>query len=153
MVPYKKFDLAIEAFNQLGLPLLVIGTGSEETKLKKMAKNNISFTRNISDEELISYYDRAKALIFPQEEDFGLIAAEAQARGTPVIGYQKGGAVDIIQSTKTGLLFQRQSVKSLKRAIYQFEKMKFDSKIIHKNALRFSKANFKNQLIEIINNI
>src|SRR3989344_5441635 len=105
LVPYKRVDLAVEVFNELALPLVVVGTGSEEKRLKSKYKQslasdtgkfkkNIVFKGFVSDEELISLYRGAKAFIMPQEEDFGIAGVEAQAAGVPVIAYKKGGALD-----------------------------------------------------------
>src|SRR5581483_144686 len=91
LVSYKKVDLAIRAFNKLNLPLVIIGTGREEKKLTKIANKNVYFIGNVSDNELVHYYKNAKALIFPQEEDFGIVAAEAGMFGLPVIAYKGGG--------------------------------------------------------------
>ncbi|MFV1917714.1 MAG: glycosyltransferase, partial [Patescibacteria group bacterium] len=90
LTPYKRVDLAIEAFNELGFPLVIAGTGREEARLKSMAKKNVKFVGELTDRLLAQYYKRCSALIFPQEEDFGLTAVEAQAAGAPVIAYGKG---------------------------------------------------------------
>lgn len=87
---YKKVDLAVRAFNKLGFPLVIVGTGREEKKLKSMAKSNIRFVGKVSEKELAKHYSRAKALIMPQEEDFGIVAVEAQSMGVPVIAFKKG---------------------------------------------------------------
>ena len=93
---YKKVELAIEAFNRLGKPLVIVGTGREEVRLKRMAVKNIKFAGRVSEEELIKYYQGAKALIMPQEEDFGIVSVEAQSHGVPVIAFKKGGAIDTV---------------------------------------------------------
>jgi glycosyltransferase involved in cell wall biosynthesis len=120
LVPYKKVDLAIKAFNQLKLPLLVVGTGSEERSLQELAHRNIRFLKNVSDQELSKLYRQAQALVFPQDEDFGLVAAEAQAHGLPIIAYKSGGALDIIQENINGLFFRNQTVECLSELLAHF---------------------------------
>ena len=142
LVPYKKVDLAIKAFNKLGLPLLVVGTGSQLTKLKQMANQNIEFVGQVTDKELINYYQHAKAVIFPQDEDFGLVPIEAQASGTPVIAYAKGGALETILDHKTGLFFDEQTPKSLTQAVRDFEKLTLNYQDCLTQARKFSQATF-----------
>lgn len=120
LVPYKHIDLAIKACNKLKLPLVVIGTGSEEKKLKKLSGSTIKFTGYLTDRELIEYYRNARAVIMPQEEDFGLTAVEALSCGTSVISYRNSGAAEMIKDGKTGVLFDRQTVGSLVEAINKF---------------------------------
>lgn len=152
LVKYKKVDLAIEAFNELNLPLVIVGEGREERKLKKIAKKNIYFAGFIDEEELSKYYKNAKALIFPQEEDFGITAVEAQMCGTPVIAYKAGGAIDTI-SKNTGVFLTRQNKENLIEAIKKFEKTKFDKKNIKKNAERFSEKKFKQEFLELVKSL
>lgn len=146
---YKKVDLAISAFNKLGLPLIVVGTGREEKKLKKMAKENIIFAGRVDEERLRMYYKGAKALLMPQEEDFGIVAVEAQGFGVPVIAYKKGGASDTVINGKTGILFDKQSVGSLTNAVKAFNRKKFNSKLIIENAKNFRESVFKKQFIDL----
>jgi glycosyltransferase involved in cell wall biosynthesis len=150
---YKKVDLAIKAFNRLGLPLVIVGTGRLEKKLTRMAKENIRFTGKLSEKELMDYYQNAKALIMPQEEDFGIVAIESQNFGVPVIAYKKGGACDTVISGKTGILFEHQTVKSLMQAVKKFAKMRFSERIIRKNAKRFSFEVFKDGFLKQISKI
>ncbi|MEJ2347771.1 MAG: glycosyltransferase, partial [Patescibacteria group bacterium] len=114
---YKKVDLAISAFNDLGLPLYVVGTGGSEKRLKAMAKGNIKFLGHLTDAKLADYYKKCTALVFPQEEDFGIVALEAQAAGAPVIAYKKGGALDTVIEGKTGVFFDKQTKESLIKAV------------------------------------
>ena len=152
MLHYKRFDLGIEAFNQLGLPLKIVGEGPEFIKLKSLAKSPLiefhSYVENL--DELRKIYSGARALIFPQTEDFGMVAAEAQACGLPVIGYNSGGAKEIVIEGKTGLLFNEQTPEALIKAVYLFEKTKFSESEILKNARRFSKENFKAKFMKIL---
>ncbi len=150
LVPYKKIDLAVKAFNQIGLPLVVIGTGSELAKLQHIAQKNIRFLGSVSDRKLAKYYNMSQALIFPQKEDFGLTAVEAQASGTPVIAYRGGGALDTVEHNKTGLFFKRQDVKSLIESVYQFQKMRFNKEVLLAKASHFSKEEFKRKMNNLI---
>ena len=145
LIPYKRANLAIEVFKKLRLPLKIVGTGPLETKLKQMAQNypNIEFLDAISDKNLLKLYQQAKGLIFPCEEDFGIVPVEAQSAGLPVIAFNKGGALETIINAKTGIFFDTQSVQSLIAAIKKFEKMKFNPEVTRENALRFSQDKFK----------
>lgn len=150
LVPYKRVDLAVKAFNLLGYPLLIVGKGSEEGRLKKLAGKNIKFAGEVSDERLVGYYQEAKALIFPQEEDFGIVSVEAQAAGIPVIAYKSGGALDTVVEGKTGIFFPRQSVTEIVRAVKTFEKMKFRREDLLENAEKFSNERFKRDFINFL---
>lgn len=153
LVTYKRVDLVIKTFNKFNNKLVVVGTGREEKRLKKMAGKNIIFTGHLTDKELLNYYINAKALIFPQVEDFGLVAVEAQAAGTPVIAYKAGGAQDTVVEKKTGVFFKSQTKESLAKAIKRFEKLKFSKSDLTKNAERFSKDRFKREFFQLINNV
>ncbi len=150
---YKKVDLAIRVFNQLKLPLVVVGTGREEWKLKRMAGRNIKFAGKVPEKKLAGYYSHAKALIMPQEEDFGIVAVEAQAQGVPVIAFNKGGARDTVKNGKTGVLFDKQTPESLKGAVLTFEKLTFRADNLHTNAANFSKEKFKRDFVKIVQNV
>jgi len=150
LVPYKRIDLVIQAFNLLKYPLLIIGEGSQEKKLKKIAGKNIKFLGLINEKKLISCYQEAKALIMAQEEDFGLVAVEAQAAGTPVIAYKKGGVLDTVIEGKTGIFFEKQNSKFLVDAVKRFDRMKFSSKNLIDNAKRFSKERFNKEFLNFI---
>lgn len=148
---YKRFDLGIRAFQMLGKPLVVVGAGPEEEKLKVLARSShISFLKNLSDDALRSVYAHAKALILPQVEDFGLVAAEAQACGTPVIAYGKGGGAEIVVDGVTGLHFAPQTPEALADAVRRFETMRFDRRAIVRNAQRFSARTFVKDLTRVI---
>ncbi len=153
LVPYKKVDLAIRVFNENKKELYIVGTGSENSKLKSISKSNIKFLGNISDSELIGYYLNAKALIIPQLEDFGIVAVEAQKLGIPVIAYGKGGIIDIIKDGVTGVLFNEQNKTSLEGAIAKFEKMSFNRKTLVNNAERFSEEFFKSEFDKSVKHI
>jgi glycosyltransferase involved in cell wall biosynthesis len=148
---YKKVDLAVRTFNKLGLPLVIVGTGREEKGLKRLAKGNIRFVGKVSEKKIVDYYLHAKALIMPQEEDFGIVSVEAQAHGTPVIAYKKGGALDTVIDGKTGIFFGKQTLESLTQGILQFEKTKFEADNLIRNSQRFSKEKFVKNFVRIIN--
>ncbi|MBI3045931.1 MAG: glycosyltransferase [Candidatus Harrisonbacteria bacterium] len=151
---YKKFDLAIQAFNRLNLPLLIAGDGPELENLKKIAKSpKIHFLPFAGESELRALYNGAEALIFPQIEDFGLVAAEAQACGTPVIAYGQGGAREIIEDGVTGILFHQQTADELTFAVKKFLLSSFDPNIIRESAKRFSKTKFKSKIFNIVKNL
>ena len=151
LVPYKKVDLAINAFNALNQPLVNIGNGKDESRLKNIANKNIKFLSKLTDRQLGNYYMGAKALIFPQNEDFGLVTVEAQSFGVPVIAFRGGGALDTVIDGDTGVFFNEQTIDSLIDAINRFEKMSFERKLIKQNAERFSKEIFKENFLKTIN--
>jgi hypothetical protein len=142
---YKKFDLVIQAFNELKLPLKIVGDGSEEPKLRRLAKSPfiefIPFTESAGKLRLL--YAGARALIFPQVEDFGLVAAESVACGTPVIAYDAGGAREIVND-RSGLLFSAQNPQAIIAAVKEFLKQEhlFQPEEVSKTAERFSKDRF-----------
>jgi glycosyltransferase involved in cell wall biosynthesis len=165
LVPYKKVDLALEAFSRINEKLVVVGTGSEEGKYKikyppslklrragKLEQQYV-FTGFVKDEELAQIYSGAKALIFPQEEDFGITAVEAQAYGIPVIAYKKGGALDTVIENKTGIFFDKQTVDSLIDSIIRFNKFNFKKEDLLNNAKRFSKEVFKSKFEKFIESV
>ena len=148
LVPYKRIELAIEAFNELGLPLKIVGTGSQMGRLKGLAKPNVEFLGELTEEALLRYYQECQALIFPQEEDLGLTPIETQACGRPVIAFKGGGALETVTPGKTGEFFYPQTAEALKRAVGQFKSSRYKPADCRKNAERFAKEifqkNFKN---------
>lgn len=151
LVSYKKTQLIVEAFNELPhLKLIVAGNGPEFEKLQKIAKSNIEFVGFVDISILKDYMQKAKAFVFAAEEDFGIIPVEAQACGTPVIAFGKGGTLETVVENKTGIFFQEQSAKSIKEAIILFEKIKFDPKIIREQALKFSKQRFEDEIKDFV---
>lgn len=147
---YKRIDLAVEAFNELGLPLVIIGDGPDREKLEKMAKPNIKFLGRESDEVIKEHYARCRAFIFPGEEDFGITPLEAQASGRPVIAYGKGGALETVLNNETGIFFNEQKVESLIKAIEKFDKMNFDKNKIRNHAKMFDEEIFKKKIKKFI---
>ena len=155
-VPYKRFDLAIQAANTLKVPLTIASTGPDTERLKTLAGPTVTFVGRISDNELITLAQSAKAFLFPNEEDFGISAAEALAAGTPVIAYKKGGALDIVQDGETGVFFETQSVDSLVDAMQRFEATQaanpnaFLPATLHRKAKRFDKGFFATKMQKIV---
>ena len=137
IVAYKKFDLIVEAFNQLGYPLVIFGDGPELNNLKDKAKNNITFVGRISEIEKARFYQKCLAYINPQEEDFGITVIEAMASGRPVIAYNKGGATETVIDGVTGILFDEQTPAALISAIKQFRAYNFVPQTIRDQSLKF----------------
>jgi len=140
--PYKRFDLAIEATGQLNAPLLVIGRGPDHKKLIKLAGRNVTFLTRVSDEELPRRFAEAEGFIFPGIDDFGIVAVEAMAAGTPVIAYKGGGALDYVIPGKSGLFFESQTPASLVETLRRFNPSKFNNEEIAKHAQTFSEKQF-----------
>lgn len=153
LVSYKRPDIAVKTFNELGLPLKIVGDGPLARSLKKQARSNIEFIGQVPHEKIAEYYGRAKALIFPQEEDFGISAVEAIASGTPVIAYKSGGALEIIEEGKNGLFFPTQTAGALFRAIKIFQKMTFNDIIIKASGERFDEVIFKQEFMRFFQSL
>ncbi|MCJ8518614.1 glycosyltransferase involved in cell wall biosynthesis [Pseudorhizobium tarimense] len=154
IVPYKRVDLAVRTFTKLNRNLVVVGDGDNQDlgALKRIAGPTIRFTGPASFPELKDYLARCRALIFPGEEDFGIVPVEAMASGRPVIAFGKGGALDTIVPGHTGLLFKEQTVDSLADAIDLFETMEhsFHPELIQLHAAQFSIENFKAGMKRVI---
>jgi glycosyltransferase involved in cell wall biosynthesis len=150
LVPYKMVDLAVEAFNKLGERLIIIGTGNQEQKLKAMAKKNIEFLGWADDETVKKYYEGCRALIFPGEEDFGIVPVEAMACGKPVIAFNKGGALDTMIEGVTGLFFHDQTSESLAKCVRELSKQSFDQNKIREHAFQFDRKIFKNTIGQFV---
>lgn len=146
---YKRIDLAVAACTKLGKRLVVIGGGGEASRLHALAGPTVEFLGGgLSDEEVRSYYLRAKAFIFPGEEDFGITPVEAQSAGTPVLAYGRGGVCETVLDGKTGLFFGEQTVESLAECIERFERegISFSPEEIREHSRGFSEERFENQL-------
>ncbi len=143
--PYKKIEVAIKAFNRLGLPLIIIGEGAHKNELKAMAGKNIQFLSNVDDRKLLSYYQRCKAFVFPSEEDFGIVPLEAQSCGKPVIAYKGGGSLETIVEGVTGEFFYPQTPEALAETVESFDCSKYNADDIRHNAMKFAKENFKKE--------
>jgi glycosyltransferase involved in cell wall biosynthesis len=146
LVPYKRIDLAVESFNLSGEPLTIVGRGPEFKKLKRAARPNIKFLGPVSAENLRALYQGAKALLLPGEEDFGIAALEAQACGTPVIAYGRGGAKETVVPEDTGVFFPELTAASLRSALDKFQGLEFNKAILRSNAMKFSRAAFKQKM-------
>jgi glycosyltransferase involved in cell wall biosynthesis len=143
LMAYKRVDLAVEAFNRLGLPLKVIGSGPELKTLRKMSRPNIEFLGSVDDPTLRECYSNCRALVFPGFEDFGIVMVEAQAYGKPVVAFASGGASEIVVDRVTGVLFDDQTAASLIDAIKELERLTLVPEEIRRNALRFDEGNFR----------
>jgi len=148
LTAYKKIDIAVEAFNQSGLPLIIIGEGEQLESLRKKANANITLLGRQSFEVVKDHLQHCKALVFPGVEDFGIVPVEAQAAGAPVIAYAKGGVFDTVIEGKTGLFFHDQSVESLIDAVNRVEsgEYSFDVNELRKHAKKFSREEFKRKI-------
>jgi glycosyltransferase involved in cell wall biosynthesis len=149
-MPYKRIDLAIEACNRLQLPLVIIGGGRDEQRLKKLAGPTIRFLGRLSDEEVLRYYAHCRALILPGEEDFGITPLEAQASGRPVIAYSAGGALASVIDGVTGTFFHEKTVESLATTLAAFDETTYDAQTIRNHALEFDKPRFHRRILQFI---
>jgi glycosyltransferase involved in cell wall biosynthesis len=150
LIPYKRIDLAIEACNRLQLPLVIIGSGRDEERLKKMAGPTIRFMGRLSDKEVLYYYAHCRALLFPGEEDFGITPLEAQASGRPVVAYGVGGALASVIDGITGVFFHEQTVDSLASVLATFDEHSFDTQVIRNHALEFDMPRFRRRILQFI---
>ncbi len=139
--PYKRVDIAVRAFNELGRRLLVVGDGSLRKDLEALAGRTVEFQGVVTDELLRELYSRARALVFPGEEDFGLVPIEAQASGRPVIAYGAGGVLETVTGD-TGIFFSPQTPEALAAAVRAFEKRTFDPGTIRAHAMKFDRTHF-----------
>jgi glycosyltransferase involved in cell wall biosynthesis len=148
--PYKKIELVVQAFNELGLPLKIAGSGTASKKLKEIAGPNIEFLGRISDQELRRRYSESLAYIFPAEEDAGIMILEAQACGTPVLAYRAGGARETILEGITGEFFDKQDAESIKEVVRKFDPAKYDPNILRKHAQGFDKKIFQERIRKFV---
>ncbi len=146
LVSYKRYDLAVQAFSKMGIPLVVFGEGSEYARLRAMAKSNVRFTGKVSDDELARLYRNAIAFVHPQEEDLGLTALEAMASGRPVIAYAKGGALETVIPGVTGKFFEEQTWESLADAVLHFDPSQYDAQKIRAHAEQFDVKKFQERV-------
>ncbi len=149
-VHHKRFDLAVEACTKLNLPLKVIGDGPEHEYLKSIAGPTVKFLGRISDAAVAKELQHAEGYIFPQDDDFGIVAVEAMAAETPVAAFKAGGALDIIQPNKTGLFFTEQSVESLNEILKKWDKITWNRNDLKLAASKFSSVNFRNHFRQFV---
>jgi glycosyltransferase involved in cell wall biosynthesis len=152
---YKKIDKAIEAFNKLELPLVIVGTGKEERRLKKMAGNNVKFLGFQKEEDLGKIYQNARAFIFPGVDDFGIAPVEAMAHGIPVIAIKKGGIEEIVEEGVTGEFFASSTPEVIADGVRRFcdKEKKYNREYIAQSVKKFEKERFKREMEEYINHV
>jgi len=148
---YKRTDIAIEAFNRLGWPLKIVGSGPMLKKWMMKAKRNVEFLGRVTDEEVAQLMSRAQALIFPGEEDAGIVPLEAMASGRPVIAYAKGGSTETIVDGKTGLFFKEQTAASLLAAVKKHSQTTWRPSAIREHALQFDTSIFRRKIKNFVN--
>lgn len=148
LVPYKRIDIAVEAFNRLGKKLVVIGNGSELSRLESLAKSNVKMMGQQPFNVLKEHYERCKAFIFPGIEDFGITPLEAQAAGKPVIAIGKGGALETVIENETGIFFEEQTPEALINAVEEFERNEdsFSPEVCRRNAEKFDPERFRYEI-------
>ncbi|MBD2462789.1 glycosyltransferase family 4 protein [Oscillatoria sp. FACHB-1407] len=151
-VPYKRIDLIVQAFTQMGLPLVVMGDGPDLRRVTALAGPNIQFLKPQSDAVVADYMQRCKAFVYAAVEDFGITLVEAQAAGAPVITYGKGGATETVIPEKTGLFFAEQTVESLIEAVWWFESKSvlFDTDLLRSHAEQFSVKRFQHEFAQFV---
>jgi glycosyltransferase involved in cell wall biosynthesis len=160
LAPYKRFDLAVEACRRLGRKLVVIGSGQEFAKLKATAGPHVAFLGWQPDEVIRDHLRRARALLFPGEEDFGIVPLEAQACGCPVIGYGRGGLTETVRplgtaAEPTGVFFDEQTADAAAEAVERFERNadRFDPKAARRQAVLFRKERFEGELFGFLDRV
>lgn len=146
LIPYKRVDLALQAAQKAGWPLIIIGSGSQAKALSEQAAPTTLVKGQLSDREVVQYLQHADALLFPGEEDFGIVPVEAMACGVPVIAYAAGGALDTMVQNKTGLFVEKQTVAAFAQAINSLDAHRFSPEYLRSHAEKFSEASFKNQI-------
>jgi glycosyltransferase involved in cell wall biosynthesis len=150
LIPYKRIDLAVAAFNELGLPLVIAGDGRDRARLQAMAKSNITFLGRVGDAHAAELMAHCRAFIFPGLEDFGITPVQAQAAGRPIIAFAGGGVLDTVTEGVTGVLFREPTPPSLAAAVRSFNDSRFHPATIREFALRFDTRVFKRKLSEFI---
>lgn len=150
LVAYKRFDLAIQVFNRLGLPLIIFGRGPYEDRLRAMAKKNVQFVGHIPDEEKAKLLSRCIAFIHPQLEDFGLLPLESMASGRPVIAFGRGGAFESVVEGKTGKFFHEQTWEALLDTVINFKPEQYEAREIRAWSEQFDLARFKGRVKEYV---
>jgi glycosyltransferase involved in cell wall biosynthesis len=152
LVAYKGFELAVDSFNESGKRLVIIGDGPEYARLKAKANANVSLLGRVSDADVQYYMNHCAGFVFPGKEDFGIVMAEAQAAGKPVIALNAGGALDIVRDGDTGILFNTSTTSAVNAAIAEAEMKNWNHEFIARDAKRFSKEAFKSRLTYLFEN-
>lgn len=150
---YKRIDIAIEACNRLNLPLRIVGEGKDMAWLKSISSKNITFLGHQNEEQLAQLYSKARALIFPGREDFGLTMIESLSYGRPVVAFKGGGSLDIIKAGKTGEFFRQQTPESLMAVLENFDYNSYNTKLCMQSVQKFSFENFKKGLLKEISQL
>ncbi len=150
LVPYKRIDVAVDAFSKMGKKLYIIGSGSASERLRTNAGPTVHFLGRLSDEDVERYVTSCRALIFPGEEDFGMAPLEVAAAGRPTIAYRAGGATETIKEGQTGVFFDDQTPESLIAAVEHFETLDWDPAAIRRHAEGFSVAVFRRKIMEFL---
>lgn len=154
LVPWKRIDIVVQACTELDKPLKIIGIGSDQAHLKKLAgDSNIEFCGFVSDADKFKLLSNCIAVIIPQREDFGIVPLEAMLLGVPIIAYRAGGALETVLSDKTGEFFEEQTVDSLKAVLQKFNPQKYNRKMCVSRARQFSKAKFTEKLTRLVNDV
>ena len=153
LVPYKRIDLAVRAYNKLGYPLKIVGTGNDIQNLRKIAEPNIEFLGWRPDEEVLNLYQSCRMLIFPGEEDFGIVPLEAQACGRPVVAFGKGGALETVKDGVSGIFFKEQTPDSLIAGVKSSADNSWDADAIRHNSLSFSTQHFIDGVAKVIDDV
>jgi glycosyltransferase involved in cell wall biosynthesis len=150
LVAYKNFDLAIRAFKQLGWPLKIVGTGVEERRLRALAGSGVEFLGQVDDVRLAALYRGAAGVVFPQEEDFGIVPLEAMASGRPVVALRRGGALETVIDKMTGLFFDEETPEALADAVDRASRMKWLPHLCRGQAERFDIPTFREKMTAIL---
>lgn len=150
LIAYKRHDIAIEAFNRLRLPLKIIGRGPELERLKRLAGPTIQFLGRVDESELPKYYAECRGFVFPQEEDFGIVAIEALASGRPLIAYRGGDIPEHLEEGRMGVFFDEQTSEAIVGAVQRFQGIVFDPEYIRSRVLHFDKEIFKAKIKDYV---
>ena len=150
LAPYKRIDLAVQAFNELQLPLKIVGAGIDAARLQRMALPNIEFLGHVPQGRLADLYARCRAVIFPGVEDFGIVPLEASAAGRPVIAFAAAGALETIVDGVTGAFFREQTTAALAQAVRETDVPRFDARALRQHAEQFSQTRFKEHIANFV---
>ncbi|KKU19594.1 MAG: Glycosyl transferase group 1 [Candidatus Azambacteria bacterium GW2011_GWA2_45_90] len=152
LIPYKKIDIAVEAFNKLGFPLIIIGEGKQRKELEKAAKSNVKFLGWQADEVVKEYYRNCLAFVFPGEEDFGITAIEAMSFGKPVLAFRKGGLTETVEEGLTGEFFDDPEPEILADGVRRIRENlnRYDPEHIRDQAKKFSEKRFKSEIKDFV---